>query len=101
MKNDESSGKVVSTGNYTRNTVEIGLFKQEGPKVGVIKNLEGNNFYQNLDIKMTKFYTPNEVLGLNADVLTLKNLAEDDKLWVGDTGASCHMAKTKKGLTKI
>ena len=50
---------------------------------------------------MTRNETLNEVLGIGTDVLTLKNLAEDDKLWVGDTGVSRHMAKTKKGLTKI
>ena len=33
--------------------------------------------------------------------LTLRELTEDDELWIGDTGASKHLTKTNKGLVAV
>lgn len=50
----------------------------------------------------------NETAGMTVDEkaqeiakLSLVDLAKDKKLWVSDTGATRHMAKTKKGLINV
>ena len=47
----------------------------------------------------------NEMAGMTACItsckLSLKDLSNDDTLWVGDTGASQHMAKTKKRFVNV
>ena len=54
----------------------------------------GNSFCQRWVTGVTENEMPNEVVGISSDVLTLRDLADDDELWVGDTGASRHMGKT-------
>ena len=64
------------------------------------KSADDSNKTENIAAGMTVDEKALELCGLSAK-LSLVDLAKDDELWVGDTGASRHMAKTKKGLVNV
>ena len=85
----------------TKATVEKGLSGKEWPSCKSHQNSEGDIIFGNFQSRMTQNETSSEVVGIGADVITLKDLAGDDELWVGDTGASRHMGKSKRGLVNV
>ena len=56
---------------------------------------EGNN---NLDATKQSGGKDTETANMATEEFTLKELADDKELWIGDSGVSRHMAKTERGL---